>query len=128
MFLRSHCITFVQFTVSVRINVSSCFSGHTVLSSFGLLLVSPLTSSNVSPVTLYYLRSVYCLCSHYRLQTFLRSHRIIFVQFIVSVRINVSSCFSGHTVFSSLSLLLLFALTSSDVSPVTLYFLRSVYC
>ena len=79
---RSGCIISVQFIVSVRINVFSHFSGHT----------------------------------------------IIFVQFIVSVRINVFWRFSDHTVLSSFSLLLVFPLTSSNASPVTLYYLRSVYC
>ena len=63
---RSGCIIFVQFIVSVRINVFSRFSIHTVLSSFSLLLVFSLTSFDVS-----------------------RSHCIIFVQFIVIVPINV---------------------------------------
>ena len=89
MFLRSHYIIFVQFIVSVRINVSSCFSGHTVLSSLSLLLVFALTSSNVyrSGCIIFVQFIVSVRIDVF--SSFLRSHCIIFVQFIVIVPINV---------------------------------------
>ena len=48
MFLRSHCIIFVKFIVSVRINVFWRVTGHTVLSSLSLMLFRIIVSVRIN--------------------------------------------------------------------------------
>ena len=89
MFLRSHCISFVEFIVSSHYNVFQRFSGHTVLSSFSLLLVFALNvSSCFSGHTVFPSLSL-LLVRIITPSNASPAHCIIFVKFIVSVRINV---------------------------------------